>query len=115
MPALVYNVPGAEPGWYWVAGLGAASAFHPHIPVAHPKAERYIEVQKERVAEARRAWDKHEAKMEADGHRLHGRLPWQDPGIPVKLVWVSEKQAEEGRAAYESALRQATPVRGNEE
>ena len=104
--ALLYDVPGAGPGWYEVAWLHGR--FHPDIPVPHELAEKYVEAQEKRVAQAEKDWDKFERDMEANGFRQNGRLPFETPGVPLKLVYITEAQAEKGLKAAQQALETET-------
>jgi hypothetical protein len=120
VPALVLDLGGAPYGWHTVPGVGLV---HPDIPVPHPNAEQFVEQHDAAVAEAKKAWDKFEKQQET-AHlqegvthgplRQHGRLPFPAPPCPVRLVHVSQAQADKGaeahaeaRAAVTAGLRQA--------
>ncbi len=107
VPALVLALPGAPAGWHTVAGL--AGLAHPDVPVPHLGAEEFVKAHDERVEAARKAWDDHEKKMEAADPplRVHGRLPFPEPPCPVKVVHVTEKQAQEGTEAHDAARKDA--------
>ena len=103
--ALVLDREGAPAGWNVVDGI--AGLVHTDIPVPHLNAEEYVKAHKARQAEARKAWDKFEREQEAKGLRFHGREPFVGESCPVKLVHVTEAEAEKGTAAHNSARQQA--------
>lgn len=118
VPALVYNVPGAAKQWHWVQWDDSGAAYHPDFPIARPNAEKYVKAHQARIAQAKKDWDRFEADMEKKGHRQHGREPWPDPPLPVKLVWVTEKEAQEGLEAYKASIAAANrhePAAGGED
>ena len=107
--ALLYDVPGAGPGWYEVAWLHGR--FHPDIPVPHELAEKYVEAQAQRLKDAKREWDKFEkaaAAGEVPGVVRLWPLPFEPAPVPLKLVWVTDAQAEKGLKAAAQALERET-------
>jgi hypothetical protein len=109
VPALQVSIPGAAPGWYdvsWLPGL-----YHPEKAVPCEKAEEYMAAQKQRVADAKKEWDETEKRLEEKGWRRHGRLPFQDPGCPVKLVYITEQTAEANLSEAQNALRESAIAR----
>lgn len=103
--ALVLNLPQAPAVWHTVEGV--AGLVHPDIPVPHQGAEAYLDAHAEQLKRARKEWDALEAKMEKDGWRMNGKQPFVEPDCPVELVWVTEKQAQEGADAHEAARHES--------
>ena len=112
--ALVLNLGGAPIGWHSVPGVGLV---HPEIPVPHPNAEQFVEAHEAANADAKKAWDAEEKRLErlheepGRTHgplRLHGRLPFEPPPCPVKLVHVSQAEADRGAEAHAGARADVT-------
>lgn len=93
--------PGIPTGWHLVEGF--PGLWHTEIAVPCERAAELIAAHGSRQAEAREAWDEFEAQQEADGKRQHGREPFPASPCPLKLVRLSEREAEAALDAYAEA------------
>jgi hypothetical protein len=102
---LLLDLPGAPEGWHTVDGL--PGLVHPSIPVPHTNAAGYVKAHTERIPQLRKEHDALEREMEKQEWRRNGKRLFVEPPCPVKVVYVTEKEAQDGADAHAEARKES--------